>query len=164
MSLRFKRGDIVVTLPPFAPAVFVITEVDPSRPKNAYNGKNPANGKGYRLSDDGLAKIGVADDSYMNGDGEDGELAVTGVSPATFAAGQRRAAAEALFGVGTPRQKQWQKLADAKTGDVLRIRLRGDVEEVTFRNVLAKGHKFVFLATNRAGKTFKYPETVIVVD
>jgi hypothetical protein len=159
MNLRFKRGDIVVTTPPYAPQVFVITEVDESRPKNAYNGKNPVNGKSYRLSDDGLTKIGEATEEYMDGDGEE-EAGVTAVPPAVFEAGKRRAAGEALYG---PYKEQWQKLADAKTGDSIKIRIRGGVEEVTFRNVLARGSKFVWLGTTRLGKTFKYPVNVIVL-
>jgi hypothetical protein len=160
---NYEVGDIVMTQPPYKPQVFVITEIDPSRPKNCYNGKCPTTGKSYRLGDDGLAKIGEATDEYMNGDGEN-EAGVTAVVPVVFEAGRRRAAAEAMFGAGSPRQKQWLKLSEAKTGDVLRILIRGGIEEVTFRNVLARGTKFVFLATTRAGKTFKYPETVIVLD
>lgn len=162
MNLRFKRGDIVVSLPPFSPSVFVITEVDPSRPKNVYNAKNPANGKGYSLSDEGLAKIGTADESYMTGRGDNNAVTIEGVSPATFNAGQRRAIAEASFGGND--QPHWQKLADAKTGDKLRIRTRGLVHEVTFLNVLAKGYKFAFIATDSRGKTYKYPVRVIVLD
>jgi hypothetical protein len=143
--------------------VYVITEVDPSRPKNGYNGKNPATGKGYRLSDDGLMKIGVATAEYMDGDGEE-EAGVSAVPPAVFAAGQRRAAAEAMFGPPDflPR-RQWEKLRDAKTGDTLTLRTRDGVQEATFRNVLARGHKFVFLATVRTGKTYKYPVGAIVL-
>lgn len=162
MSLRFKRGDIVISLPPFRPGVFVITEVDPSRPKNAYNGKDPANGKGYRISDDGLKKIGEATAEYMDGDEESGEEGVGGVSPHVFEQGRMTAVNEARFSHGDEKQR-WELLAKAKTGDIINVRLRGFNQSVTFRNVLPRGQKYVFLATNAKGKTYRYPLEIIQI-
>lgn len=158
-TLRFKRGDIVQSIPPYSTGVYVITEVTPSRPKNAYTAVNAVTGKRYKLSDESLRKIGVADDSYLNGD--DGDTTVTAGNDIAYIAGQQRATTEVLRCYGDAASKaRWQLLANAKPGDMIRT-YYGNLK---FVHVLTRGHKYVFLAQNENGKFFKYPLGYIVVD
>jgi hypothetical protein len=67
--MRFERGDIVLSAPGWSAG---ITEVDPLRPKNAYNGLNLVNRKTYRLSDASLSqKVGTATEEFLNGGSDD---------------------------------------------------------------------------------------------
>lgn len=63
MSNRFREGDICISLPPHRHQVFVILAVDGST--SSYAAMNPADGKRYRLRDEALKKIGVADLEYL---------------------------------------------------------------------------------------------------
>lgn len=143
----FNRGDIVLSIPPYRPKVFIITEIT----RKGYSGIDPATGKGFRLGFDGLKKIGDALPDYM-------ETSRTSLdNPTTSGAymlGKRRAEHEKQFGVNEKDRERWGILAAAKPGDMLL--LNGD-KKVKFIHVLARGSRFVFLATDEAGKTYKYP-------
>lgn len=155
--MRFKRSDIVVTLPPYRAEVLVVMSVDTSKPKNVYDCRSPETGKCFSVPDEAVKKIGVATEEFMTGD-------VVIVPPQEFQAGRRRAtyeAAQSQF-LSKDNYERWQKLADSKTGDLIKIRLNGKEETLTFSHVLSRGQKFVFLATNEEGKTFKYPLRVIL--
>lgn len=158
MTLRFNRGDIVNTAAMARPAAFVIVSVDPTRPKNAYNGKNLVNGQTYRLSDDHLGvKIGTATPEFIDG---------TSTNNPTVSVeserGRQHAEMMARFATGMEKAR-WEVLAKAKPGDWINIKLRAKPERVQFQMVNMKGEKYVFSATNGNGTGYKYPLSVIVV-
>jgi hypothetical protein len=64
--MRFRVNDIVASAPGFSRDVFVISSIEPHRPKNQYNGTSIKSGKKYRLGDDNLAqkRIGTADPDW----------------------------------------------------------------------------------------------------
>lgn len=162
MKPKFKRGDIVLSLPPFSKVVFVILEVDPSRPKNVYNAKNVSTGKGYRLNDEALQKVGVADEAYMSGLTGIAGSSVTPTSPDEVSKGQKWALTMSHFGT-EEEKRRWKILAGLETGDPLRLRVRKGIQTVTFVSVLLRGKKYVFLATHD-GKSYRYPLDAITLE
>lgn len=82
---------------------------------------------------------------------------------AEFLEGKRRAEKEAAYEKNEFRA-QWQRLAEARPGELLPIcTRRGTHEVVTFHHVLARGQKYVFVAANRKGKIYRYPVQALVV-
>src|SRR2546423_15111230 len=63
----FQRLDLVESAPGWSRALFVITDVDLSRPKNIYTGVDLRTRRCYRLSDEGLApvRVGQVDESWF---------------------------------------------------------------------------------------------------
>lgn len=153
----FKRGDILLMGSPYTPAVFVVLDIDLSRPKNCYNVLNPVNRKRYRLADDGVRKIGEASEDFLNGGG-DVPLA-NPLADVSYEKGKKRAEYEYAF----RQDKRWEKLRDAKIGDTITVNLRRQLQNIKFQYVLERGYKFVWLGINERGKTFKYPLEIIVV-
>lgn len=162
MKPKFKRGDIVLSLPPFSRVVFVILEVDPSKPKNIYSAKNVATGKGYWLSNDALQKVGVADAAYMDGLTGIAGTSVAPIGPGEVEQGQKWALAMSHFGT-EDEKRRWKVLAGLETGDPLQIRARSGFQMVTFVGVLLKGKKYVFLAVAN-GKSYRYPLDAIALE
>lgn len=150
---RFKRGDIVLSVPPFDQEVFVILDVNPDRPKNWYSAIRPDNNQRFHLSDEALIKIGEATQEYLDKEGE-----VEPVKPLMeeyYLRGKMRAAREAMFASGDD-AKRWTILAHAKPGDLIKVHLAGGLTELKFCYVLERGKKYVFLAEDRQGKRYKY--------
>jgi hypothetical protein len=158
--MQYKINDIVLAAPGWSKAIFIITKLQPENPKNQYVGMNLLTGKSYRLSEDGLAdkRIGVADLVPQG----DGEIGVTVVSDQVFQLGQQRAQREIrakLFGGSV--NPRWEILAKLKAGEGMTIILNGREQMVTFKNVIAQGSRYVFVATNTNGVAHKYPLEVI---
>lgn len=158
--MRFQVNDIVASGPGYSQAAFVIVAIHPSRPKNPYDGVSLANGKTYRFGDDTLApkRIGVADAGW-NSTPAQSNLPFD----QNWLNGARRATQEAVVSSGDS-QKRWQKLANLKPGDKFLGRVRGKLDTLTFRQVTERGYKYVFVATNSNGTTYKYPLGVVVVE
>jgi hypothetical protein len=174
----FQRLDIVESAPGWSRAVFVITDVDLSRPKNIYTGVDLRTRRCYRLSDEGLApvRVGQVDESWFQRnlgtaaapaeEGDQEEEAAAVVNPEMVRRGQFRARREALFAAqvgATEPQARWEKLAALQPGDMLTILRRGQPEQVRFHYVTERGTRYVFVASNQNGTTYRYPLAVVQV-
>lgn len=161
--MKYAKGDIVLNATGYTAGVYVITELHPERPKNCYDGLNVINRKKYRLSDESLGlKIGTATAEFLGGDQEeeDNSAAVN----LKYERGKIRADNEVLrlFGQTAPEKARWKLLAAAKPGDRLTILLRGRRRQVTFRYVLERGEKYVFLADD-GGTPYRFPLGMLVL-
>lgn len=163
--MNFAVNDIVTSGSGFRPGVFVITAIHPSRPKNQYDGISLMNGKTFRLGDDSLAskRIGVADEGWQTNKSSDSVVIGDMVLSQAWLKGARRAAQEVELAFGEDRSR-WEKLMHLKPGDKINCRVRGNFEILTFHNVTDRGYKYVFVATNNKGTTYKYPLSVVVLD
>jgi hypothetical protein len=155
-------NDIVVAAPGWRAGAYVITAVHPERPKNCYTALSLVNQKKYRLSNESVRKVGVADPDLLTGPSEPQP---TGMA---YARGKLHATAMARLCGPNGDGPRWQILADATPGAKLRITMSGHRADstggwVTFHHVLERGQRFVFLATSSGGKTYKYPLNVLVV-
>src|SRR5438128_2712640 len=66
MPQFLARGDICISTPPFAAGSYVILEVDLSQPAYVYLALNLVNLKRYRFGEEGLKKVGVANEEFLN--------------------------------------------------------------------------------------------------
>jgi hypothetical protein len=166
--MNFQVDDIVVSAPGVKSGVWVITGIDPSRPKNQYNATSLVNGKCYRLSDSYLAvkRVGVADKNSVSSGAGNGQPSNNAPADRNVLNGQLRVQREVARlqfpGNGTSDDlKRWEILANAKFGDQIDARVRGKETKLTFRYVTDRGYKFVFVADNENGTRYKYPLAVI---
>ncbi len=156
--MRFKRGDIVLSAPGWANGCYVITAVDPSRPKNIYTGIDLSTRKNYRLSDDGLGvKVGVAIDEFLNaGHGNS-------IADVNFERGKMRAQRMVRLVSNSDEKVRWNFLANTAHDQWIDIKLNWRQQRVQFKHVLEKGDKYVFLAVNLNGTAYRYPLASLVV-
>jgi hypothetical protein len=171
--MKFKPLDVVTSAPGWRPGVFVITEVDLSRPKNQYNAISLVNGKAYRLSDGGLAskRVGVADPEWNKTTIETGAPGDSVTVDDNWVRGNRRAQREVeqlrfagnVLASSGMELKRWEKLLSLKPGDKFQCKVRGKLDTMTFRYVTDRGYKFVFIAENGNGTRYKYPLSVVEV-
>lgn len=174
----FQRLDIVESAPGWSRALFVITDVDLSRPRNIYTGVDLRTRRSYRLSDEGLApvRVGQVDESWFQRnlgttappveEGDQDQAGAAAINPELVRRGEFRARREALFAarLGNPQlQARWEKLANLKPGDMLTIVRYGQPEQVRFQYVTERGTRYVFAATNQNGTTYRYPLAVVQV-
>lgn len=160
--MRFKRGDIVLSAPGWTNGCFVITAVDPTRPKNAYNGMNLANRKNFRLSEASLGvKVGTATDEFLNTDPT--QSTGNSITDVNFERGRRRAEYMTGWAFRPEDKARWGILAKATPNQWLDINLNGRGQRVQFKHVIEKGEKYVFSATNMNGTTYRYPLNVLVL-
>jgi hypothetical protein len=153
---NYKRGDIVLSLPPFRKVVYVILEIDPEKPKNWYDALRPDNGRRYCLGDDALLKIGEATAEFLD---KEGHIEVSGpVADEAYERGQARAQREALLHTGEDK-KRWELLAAAQPGNRIPVHLQHGTEELKFHHVVERGEKYVFVAEDRRGKVYRFPLT-----
>lgn len=155
--LRFEKGDICVTIPPYRTIAVVITGIDPSRPKNAYSATNLVNGKSYRLNDDSIKKIGEVTEDYSKAD--DGKPSP--IDENNLATGKMRAEREMLYANDDIARQRWGILAKATTGSPIKAIVRGRADILKFKHVVNRGYKYVFLAENSNGTIYRYPLSVI---
>lgn len=64
--MRFQRGDIVKNAPGWTAGCYVITGYNATRPKNCYDATHIVTGKRYRLSNDGIFKVGTASPEFFD--------------------------------------------------------------------------------------------------
>ncbi len=161
--MRFQINDIVSSSPNFRPAVFVITGIEAHRPKNPYTGVSLVNGKTYRLSEESLAskRLGVADADWNKTKLPDGDSTVD----QNYIKGARRARMEleVIGGLSNDDRKRWEILANLKTGDKVRCKVRGEFQNLAFKHCTDRGYKYVFVAQNEKGTVYKYPLSVVMV-
>ena len=158
--MRFKRGDIVLSAPGWSRGCYVITAVDPSRPKNCYNGMNLVTQKSYRLSDDSVSvKVGEATEGFLNGNESSSESSVHNDA---FERGKRRAEAMVLRSLDHDTRIRWKYLASLSAGQLITVGHPGRQRQVQFRHVLENGQKYVFSATTAEGTTYKYPLSMLI--
>lgn len=158
--LRFEKGDICVTVPPYRTIAVVITAIDPTRPVNAYSAVELTKGKGYRLSDASLKKIGRVAEDYFNVASENKPSAI---EENAFAAGKVRAEREMLYAIDENSRLRWGILSKAVSGSPIKAVVRGKMDILKFKHVVSRGYKYVFLAENSNGTTYKYPLSVISI-
>ena len=138
---KFKRADIVTLISLYGSKLVVILTVDPSKPKNAYTYRQINAKTVYRGSDDQMdRKVGTVADDHPY-----------------FVAAEQKEADEPTY------DQAIRYLQTLKEGDIIKIRRRGGVDPLTFKRILPNGRKFVFLATNMRGTSYKYPYQGIVM-
>lgn len=159
--MKFQVNDIVATGTEWRPNIFVITQIDPSRPKNPYLVVSLINGKQYCVGDSGLAnkRIGVADPLVAS---MGGTVTIDSSLDSNYLRGVERASREINSSEGDD-LKKWEKLASLKPGDTFTILSRGMKQMATFRYVTARGYKYVFVADNVLGKRYKYSLKAVVL-
>lgn len=152
--MKFEERDILLAGAPYRPQVFVVTKLRPERPKNCYDAVDPVSGKAYKLGDDGMTKIGTADDGWM----EEGEDKRFDPNSKAFLDGKRRADMEVKYALNDSEAHQrWKILAELRPGDELKIRRPGGViQTAQFLYVLAQGQKYAFAATLGSGRGMKF--------
>jgi hypothetical protein len=159
---QFERGDIVLSVPG-SPAVYVITGIDLSRPKNIYDGLNLTNHKTYHLCDSHIGqKVGTATAEFLNNGVTAGAVQTTNHQ---YVLGQRRAEAELALRRNLPYsldRDKWEVLAKAKPGDWLTVHFKGEIQRVQFVHVLEKGQKYIFTARTVRGAEYRWPLNVLV--
>lgn len=152
--MKFAEGDILLSGPPYKPQVFVVTKLQPTRPKNCYDAVDPTSGKTFKLGEDSMTKIGTADNGWME-PGDDKRFDETSRA---YQEGKRRAETEARYSpAGSDEQRRWEVLAKLKPGDHFEIYRAGRMTQTAqFLYVLAKGQKYAFAAlTGTTGHKFQ---------
>lgn len=167
MDLCLQRGDIVINAPGWAASCYCIMAIDPSRPKNPYDGLNLVTNKHYWLNSESVIKVGTASAEFLKGELAP-QIEASPKAPASwelkYQQGQFRAEREAWLGEGDAK-KRWEVLAAAKPGDVIKIAFScGHIQNVKFQHVVERGTKWVFVAQGGDGKFHRYPLNVIVVE
>jgi hypothetical protein len=137
--MTFKRGDIVITLPPFREQVLVVYGGD----DNKYEVKDPTKPNTYNIKGEGIKKIGEVVPGYFEATGEPKLTNV--VSPQVFERGREKAIHESRYCTNANDAERWQILANKKTGESIKLKIRGEENEATFLNVLPRSRKFVFI-------------------
>lgn len=150
--MRFAINDIVTSGPGYRPAVFLITAVDPSRPKNTYTGLNLVNRKSYRLSDLMLVKVGVGVEGAATSD-----IGIAAaVTDQRFLAGRRHAQRMMMHAASGPERLLWETLSKLEPNESITIRHNGRLIQSRLSHVLEKGQTYAFVATNDNGTSYKY--------
>jgi len=158
-DMDFKKGDICICARGWSAGCYVITEMLPDNGKYCCSTLHLVTNKHYQLDPACLIKIGEA-----SADLDVAAILASVHAPPSlpredsevFQFGKLRAEYEA-YNVASPDAARWRLLATAKPGDMLVVSTRGRMNCVKFHNVLERGEKFVFLAEESSGKTFRYP-------
>lgn len=160
----FQVNDICRSNVGWAKGVFVITKVTPGD-RNVYTGVNLNTLKVYKIPQESLhpKRIGVADADFM-GEGNSDQGIEENVSDFLFTQGKSRAEKEIPCSFKEDDKKRWKILAEAKPGENLKIRWKGETKTVKLKYVNNRGWKFVFVATNEKNQTYKYPLSVLVTE
>src|SRR5438105_5253330 len=168
MDLNFRRGDILLSAPGFKAACYCILDVAPFRPSHPYTGLNLVNLQLYRLAGNGLTRIGTATEEFLKDHVADGSAGESGENPAQdlrYRRGQMRAARAAWEASGDD-QKRWMILASAKPGDPIHVQFQcaHPMPTFTFRFVLERGSRYVFVADDAKGASSKLTLDVVSLE
>lgn len=161
--MRFKRGDIVVTAASYKAACYAITNVDPSRPKNIYNGIDLSNRKSYMFPDESISlKVGEATAEFLanQGFGQEGTRN-TSFDAVNYERGKQKAMRMARMGFAD--KAKWKYLASLEADTTITINAGRRTTTATFKYVLEKGEKYVFLAVEPGKKPLRYALSMLVV-